>query len=295
VRSFATFDVQRALWCAEQAVQREPSHALAWARVTLLRVHAGDLDGALQGVDQVLTLGAPSGAVTRFHLGFPFVSWHHIKGRILLMQGRFHAAIEQFTRSGAFRDRAHAYRRIGEYEKAVADYTFLIAAGGEAGRVWDYHQRATPLWILGRADEALADYRRVRILLGRPSYADARAFLILRGLDRPKEADEILAAALRDVQDDWLRQIFRCLAGQITPDELVADGIARNNLEQLCEAYYYAGEVCLLSGQTAQAHQRFEQCVQSELDFDPDTEIGTPMNEFELAQWRLETLMANDE
>ena len=73
-------------------------------------------------------------------------------------------------------------------------------------------------------------------------------------------------------------------------DELVADGTSRNNLEWLCEAYYYAGEVCLLSGRQAEARKWFESCVRTGLKFDPDTELGTPMNEYELAQWRLESL-----
>jgi tetratricopeptide (TPR) repeat protein len=294
MRSLATFDRQRALWCAEQAVQREPTHALAWARLTTLRLVLGDLDGALRGADRVLALGAPSGPDTPLCLGFCPMSWHHLRGMILFRRGRFQEAIEEFTRLNTYISLAHAYRRIGEYEKAVAAYTRQIHGAGEATpRVWVFYQRATPLWILGRADEALADYRRVRVLLGKPFYSDARAYLILRELDRQEEAEQVLAAALREVENpSWLRQIFRCLAVDITPDELVADGKARNNLEQLCEAYYYAGEVCLLSGQRAEACQWFEQCVQTGLTFDPDTELGTPMNEYELAQWRLDTVCA---
>jgi hypothetical protein len=32
--------------------------------------------------------------------------------------------------------------------------------------------------------------------------------------------------------------------------------------------------------------------VQTGVEFDPDTLLATPMNEYELAQWRLETLPA---
>ena len=76
----------------------------------------------------------------------------------------------------------------------------------------------------------------------------------------------------------------------MTPDELIADGRARNNAEQLCEAYYYAGEVCLLANRPSAACQWFEQCVRTGVSSDADTELGTPMNEFELAEWRLETV-----
>ena len=61
----------------------------------------------------------------------------------------------------------------------------------------------------------------------------------------------------------------------------------------LCEAYYYAGELCLLDGRRDEARAFFEHCVETGLAFDPDTSIATPMNEFELAQWRLRTLFAD--
>jgi tetratricopeptide (TPR) repeat protein len=156
--------------------------------------------------------------------------------------------------------------------------------------VWCIYQRATPLWILGRTEEALRDYRDVRRLLGRPSYGDARAFLILREQGRVPEANDLLAAALRDVADAWLREILRCLAGELTPEALVAEAEARGNAEQLCEACYYAGEVCLLNGQPAEARTWFERGVATALTYDPDAGVETPMNEYELAQWRLETL-----
>jgi len=280
LRSFATLDLQRALWCARQAAQRQPSHALAWMRLAYLRAQTGDLDGALQGAEKLIQLGEDA------H------EWTIFEARILARQGRFQEALEKLDPLGPNYHRAHTYRRLGEYEKAVADYTRMIEDEPETAAVWHFYQRATPLWILGRTEEALADYRTVRIRLGRPGYWDARAFLILRELGRQEEAEKVLAAALRDVENpSWLRQVFRCLAGQLAPDELVADALARNNLEWLCEAYYYAGEVCLLSGRQAEARRWFEHCVQTGVEFDPDTELGTPMNEYELAQWRLESLL----
>ena len=282
LRSFATLEAGRASRCAQEAVRRDPSHALAWERLTWLGLHTGDLDGALRGADKLIELGRPAG------------EWISFKGHALDRQGRFHEAIEQFTRVGNYRDRANTYRHLKEYEMAVADYTRAVQQGGHAVSLWLFYQRATPLWILGRTDEALADYRQVRIRLGRPGYWDARTFLILCQQGRQREAEDVLNAALRDVKDGWLRQILRCVGGHLSPDELVADGLGRNNLEQLCEAYYYAGEACLLAGDRDAARQQFENCVRTGLDFDPDSvDLGTPMNEYELAQWRLESLFAD--
>jgi lipoprotein NlpI len=89
-----------------------------------------------------------------------------------------------------------------------------------------------------------------------------------------------------------LRQLFRCLAGELTPEELIADAAGRNNREQLCEAYYYAGEACLVSDQLAEARTWFGLCVDTGVEFDLDAFPLTPMNEYELAQWRLKSLPA---
>jgi len=279
LRSLATLEIPKALRCAQEAVARDPTHRLAWRRLIYLRVQTGDLEGALQGVDRLIALGEKP------------THWLAFKGHVLLRHGRVREAIEQYTRTEMYHYRAHAYRRLRAYDLAVADYTRVIEAYRrdrvESAATWHIYQRATPLWILRRTEEALRDYRDVRRLLGRPSYGDARAFLILREQGSVAEANELLAAALRDVADAWLREIFRCLAAELTPDALVANAEARRNPEQLCEAYYYAGEVCLLNGQQTAAREWFERCVATALAYDPDAGTETVMNEYELAQWRL--------
>jgi tetratricopeptide (TPR) repeat protein len=285
VRSFATLDLDRARHYAEQAVRLDPTIAPAWQRLTSLRLRAGDADGALEAAARLIALGADAGR------------WMIFKAQVLATQRRFREAIAEYTRlierdasySGVYAHRAHAYRRAGEYEIAVADYDRLLPAGA-AVDPWHLYQRATPLWILGRTEEALADYRRVRELLGRPFHSDARRFLILAHAGRRDEADAVLAAALRDVQDPWLRQVFTCLSGQLSPADLVASAAARGDPKHNCEARYYAGEVCLLRGEREAARDWFQQCVDTGLEFDPGTVPAVPMNEYELAEWRLRTL-----
>jgi len=281
VRSFATFDLATALRCAEQAVAREPSHILAWQRLAWLRADTGDLDGALKGADRLIELGHDPTQCAAF------------KGHVLTRQQKFQEAIEQFGLAQSPRERAFLYQRTGQYEKAVADYTTIIEHMGEPKYVWDYYQRATPLWILGRREEAVEDYRRARVLLGRPTYAEARRFLILHELGQRQEAEEVLAAARRDVEEPWLARIFRCLAGEITPEDLLVYAEELDTLEPLCEASYYAGEVCLRAGRRDHARAFFRQCVQTGLEMDPDTAFGTPMSEYELARWRLRSLFAD--
>lgn len=288
LRSLATLDTFYALRSVDEAVRLDAGHLLAWQRLAWLQLTTGDFENAARSADRLLTLGED------------FAEWTIFKGRALAQQGRFREAIDAYTRasdrrSDAILYRAHAWRRLKEYENAVADYTTVLEGQSEAtADVWHLYQRATPLWMLGRREEALSDYRRVRALLGRPFYSDVRQVLILREMGRQDEAREILESALRDADDkSWLKSILLCVAGQITPDALVASA-DHENREQLCEAFYYAGETCLLKDQRDQACRSFSRCVETGVQFDLDTVMLTPMNEFELAQWRLESLCSSE-
>jgi hypothetical protein len=78
----------------------------------------------------------------------------------------------------------------------------------------------------------------------------------------------------------------------LSPERLVTVAADRNDPQYLCEAYYYAGEVCLLSGRRTEARKWFERCASTGVEFDPDTDPVAPMNEYELARWRLDSLFA---
>ena len=218
--------------------------------------------------------------------------WAGARAAALALQKSVEAGGEVGEKAGTLKDR-HPQLPEAQLIFAHAAYRQELPSGSAIPFLEAALEGDPSLWV-GRAEEALEDYRQARIRVGWPLYYDARAFLILRELGRPREAEELLNAARRDVKDDWLAQIFSCLAGELTPGKLVADAVSRDNLEQLCEAYYYAGEACLLSERPAEAREWFEQCVRTGLVFDPDTpQLGTPMNEYELAQWRLDSLFAD--
>jgi len=285
LRSLAALDHANALRCAEECVQRDPSHALAWCRLTWLRNLAGDLEGTLAGADRLMALGRD------------VEEWTIHKGFVLASHGHLHAAISQFERlidrgaraSPALLYRAHTYRRLGEYERACADYTFLLDHSPERPHdPWFFYQRVVPLWILGRTDEAIADCREFRLRFGRPFYSDARLALILRERGQPDEASAVLERASREVEDPWLQHVYRCLAGELSPDGLIE--AAPKDTEHLCEAYYYAAEASLAAGQMDAARMWFQRCVDTELQIDPTAAMLSPMNEYELARWRLKTV-----
>jgi tetratricopeptide (TPR) repeat protein len=215
-----------------------------------------------------------------------------------MLAGRFDEAVHQFTdlismnpeSPWAHRYRANAHRGAGKYEEALVDLERSWECESSepgAGSSWLLFQRVTPLWIVGRLDEAaeMCVLAHEKMLI--PTYADARQFLILQSLERTAEGEEVMKRALATCRDAWLRKIFECLNGQLAPADLVK---AAANDEHLCEAYYYAGESCLLHGQTTEALEWFQKCVDTQLLFDPNTWTLEPMNEYELARWRLESL-----
>ena len=94
------------------------------------------------------------------------------------------------------------------------------------------------------------------------------------------------------MKDPWLQKVFDCLAGAIPPEQLVAE--AGSDEERRCEAFYYAGERCRVDGRTTGARRWLEECVGAGLILDPNTWPPDPMNEWELARWRLKTLWPDD-
>ncbi len=286
VESFATLDRDQALRCLDNAIHVAPEHRLARERSFALHIANRDYDRALAHVDS--SLDADPGSTVNLEN----------RGHVLLVSGRFPEAIRQYTEliertpeaERAYKLRAHACLGVGDYECAEADFkrAWDVEFQREgAGSGWALFQRITPLWILGRLEEAAEMCRATHERMLTPTYADARWFLILHELGRHEEAQAVLDEAREATGRPWLRNIFDCLANRVAPTALVdsADGE-----EHLCEAYYYAGEACLLQARTSEAIAWFEKCLATGMLADPNTWPPEPMNEFELARWRLSTL-----
>jgi tetratricopeptide (TPR) repeat protein/predicted Ser/Thr protein kinase len=288
LRSFATLSPQRAAACAHAAVTRDSSDVLAWERLARASVITGDLDEALRAAEKLLDIGEDPG------------EWPLFRGSILARLGRYEEAIQTYDHAlslnprkrTAYHQRAHVWRRLGDYSRAVADYTkaieLTLAAGGNT--VWTQYQRATAEWIGGNADAAAEDYRQARP--GPTYYCDARRYIILRDCGHVAEANELLQRALANVGDDvWLKSILRCLAGELAPEDLIAEAAAYDRPDRRCEAYYYAAETYRLAARMDLAQEYFKQCVGTGLVYDPHN-FPEPMNEYELAEWRLLQLAA---
>jgi tetratricopeptide (TPR) repeat protein len=295
LRSFATLDRTKALQCVRKATKLSPAELLGWERLAYLSELSGDTEEALSAADALLA-----------RAGDP-LRWIEFKTDVLVRQGRLGEAVEQYSALihdspgayGAYYGRARAYRRMEKYAEAVADYdqaiALALASGRDTNMGWMVYHRATPLWILGRMEDAARDYEAARLALGRPSFGDARLAIILREQGDPGKADEVINRALTGTAgtNPWLESILNCLGGRRTPDELIEIAVGRGKSRDLCEAYYYAGEAYRLGGRIERARDCFEKCLRTGVTYDPDSPTEL-MNEYELARWRLRQLTQSE-
>ncbi len=298
LRSFATLDLERARRCAERAVQHDRGHTWAWRRLAYLYLQLEDYESALRAARELQRFDdEPS-------------KWLTFEGRVLAAQHQYREALELYSQAVAaapntptpYTNRAHVYLCLRQYDSAIEDYSRAIELiRPRHSAAWELYRRANPLWITGEFDKAAADLREFHRVMGSATYAEARLYLLLREQARQLEKDggNTKAEAVRQEAQDVLNSlrsyvvpggelepISRCLCGEWTPDELVA-ATDQTDVEQLCAAYYYAGEVCLMNAQFNEAQAFFQKCVETDLPFDPDSPGLDPMSEYHLARWRL--------
>jgi tetratricopeptide (TPR) repeat protein len=284
LRSFATLDVHKALVWAREALVRDPEHQLALTCVTYLFEITGEPDSALATADRLIDLNYQT-------------RWPRYKVTLLLNLGRYHEAVDECDRWTIvfpdnyyfFHKRAKLKRRMGKYKDAESDFTAAIDRGGrdDARSAWQYYHRGTVRWMLDREDDAIADYLKAYEFLDEVTYANARLFILLNERGREKEADRMLADSRENANDNpWLKQIFDCLDGKLTPGQLAASAEANGEPAGLCEGYYYAGEAALLDGSIAEARGWFQKCIDTGVKYDPDNTLDT-MSEYDLARRRL--------
>jgi tetratricopeptide (TPR) repeat protein len=289
LRSFSTLNIEQALAWSHIALTHDPDHKLALENVARFSALTGDLEIGLAAASRLLEMGDPRRNV-----------WLLFRCTLMCRLGRPQDALREIdlaleiypAYSGNHQTRAQINRWLGDYAAAVEDYTRAIsyAEGSGQSSGWYYYHRGTPQWILGRLEEAAEDFRQSYRLLARTSYNNVRLVLVLHELGRHQEAEAALAEARLHTRggDHWLASILDCLAGEITPAQLVA-AVDPMDSQHLCEGRYYAGEVYLMRGRTVQAEEMFIACVTGCVTIDRGN-FRDRLSEFELAEWRLSQL-----
>lgn len=284
LRSFATVRPDHALECARTAVQRDSTHIPALDALAKLSLMQGDSVGAVEVARKLASWNVDR------------TEWTLFAGELLRWMGlykdaerEYSKAIEQYPRHPSYWFRRAQIRRLsGQHRDALDDFNRAIElAGSGRNSAWMYLHRAITQCIVGNPEAAVEDYRTARRLMTHATYADVRLYLLLRDLGREAEAADALARARPpDPADNWLGTIHASLAGEITPQELVAAADLANPM-QVCEAYYYAGELERLDGRHSQANEYFHLCVGTGFEVDRRSDRVDPMSEYELARWRL--------
>lgn len=293
LRSFATLDTARAADYAREAAQRDPQFWPAWHRLARAYLRLGRLEEALTASEHLLRLDP------NVH------EWSALKCQVLIRLDRLPEVLEEYRRiarlPGQARHanlwRGNVYMALERFADAAAEYSAVLApeVGSDTGiGAWARFYRGTVLWVLGRTRDAIEDHRAARALVGRVWFTDARLYILLRDEGCTDEAERFLREARHNVMpgETWLSQVLACLAGELTPDALVAEALHDSDPEHICEAYYYAGEVFRLAGNPARAALCFEECRRTGLRFDPSA-VPAPMCEYALAGWRLRCLAAS--
>ena len=300
VQTFATLKAEKALHYALGAMARNPDPELTillQSRLAFLHYEVGDGDAALAATEELIEQGVGPARWRLFQI-------HALMGLGRYAEALEHIAVaeEQPTSRGWLRLlKGRSYVCWQKPAEAIVAYT-EAESFYEKPR-WMYFERATPLWITGRIDEAAEDYRRFLAIQQRAFYADARLYLVLHELaERQRaagqlaeadatlaEAQAVLAAAHEGAPLGCLKDVCRCLRGDITPEALVAASGQRRDKEQ-CEVYYYAGEACLLAGRLDAALHWFGECVAMDMPIEPNTYPPSLMSEFHLARWRLQSI-----
>jgi tetratricopeptide (TPR) repeat protein len=288
LRTFTTGDPDQALAWSHIALTHDPGHKLATESVARLSSITGDLEAGLTAASRLLEMGDERRAF-----------WRNFRCTLLCRLGRpeealaeMDLAMEDGVPSDAiYAKRGKIQRWLGNHAAAVEDFSKAIEIMESKGQssAWYYYHRATPQWILGNFDEAAADYRQAYHLMARASYGNVRLVLLLREQGKTAEAEAALADARLHVGDDvWLAGILDCLAGDLTPGQLVAAAPIVDG-QKRCEGFYYAGEVHLREGRPDSARAMFTTCVEMGTLIDRGN-YHDHLSESELAEWRLSQL-----
>jgi tRNA A-37 threonylcarbamoyl transferase component Bud32/tetratricopeptide (TPR) repeat protein len=285
LRSFATVDVDRAVEYAREALARDADHELALHSLMRLSEIQQDWESALHAAERLSNNQYSSLASCRF------------RTKVLARLGRHAEAVQAAedliaSEPASFQGYylcAKLERICGNYERAEKYFSLAIEKRRDDDHLaaWDYYHRGTIRWLLDRRDEAISDYQSAYHLLTHLTFANARLYILLKEDKSERKAEMVLADVRQNSSaNDWLRQILECLCGTVTCEQLVSMASVDADSLKLCEAYYYAGEACMLSGKKAEAREYFSLCLTVGSRCDPENPMEA-VSEYELAEYRL--------
>ncbi|MHC4663324.1 MAG: tetratricopeptide repeat protein [Planctomycetota bacterium] len=252
------------------AIILKPDYAEAYNNRGIRKDDMEEYEGAIADYDKAIKLNPK------------FVKAYSNRGVSKRHMGDLDGAIEDYTKALeldpeniiALENRINVYREKKDLDNLARDYTAKAKLQPED--VWVWRQRAYVYFDLERLDEAQVDYEN-SISMGDPYdhqnlYSFFRIMLVkLRKgeFDRIRwDTKKLLSGWNEDTNDGWTKIVARFFAGELKEEEfikLAETEAGRTLLQQRCEAYYYAAEYRLASGDIEGAKKLYKKCVETEV------------------------------
>lgn len=175
----------------------------------------------------------------------------------------------------AYRWRATEYVRRNDYERALADYTYLLKRGTPDAAMF-FSCALTRLLAGGDARDILIDLQSTLNLAPDHGLASLFFWIVAKEAGEERRARHTIVRAVNCLApEDWYGKIARYYHGELSRQDLLA---AADDERRRCEAFYYIAEKIRVEQGSQQAAPWFQKCV----------ELGvTDSWEHRLARWRL--------
>ncbi len=280
------------------AIYLNPRAIPAYTTRANARLELGDLQGAIDDFGIQIATGYPDGlahvhyrrARAHYDLGNlslaladteaalrldqQLAAAHYLLGIIRHRSGQWGAALTAANRAVELRPDIQSFlvsrlwlrHELGQAEAALADADRLRKmADAEA---YPHYVRGSLLELLDKPEEAEGEYREAirKARLDRDTNTWHYASFFLDLLLRKRGAPDLgYLADVLEWEDDWQKRVALHLAGRIPAASLIEGSrqasTPRRQINQECEAYYYAGMLHWLAGRRAEALELLKQAA----------------------------------
>ena len=251
--------LEQALEDCDEAVRRDPNHAVAYnVRGSVYR-KMGEYDRAIEDLDHAL----------RLNPNFPFA--YNNRGNAYVDKGEYDRALEDFNEAlrldpeyaSAYNNRGDAYERKGDYARAIQDYTQALSLNPDFAIA--YNNRGNVHFYMGSFAQAVQDIEAaVDRGIGGP-YPFLWLFLAREraGLDGAKTLEVLVPEPDMDTWPGPIISYFQRKLSKAELQDMVEGSGSKLKARKVCEYNYFVGEAELLDGQAVSARAMLEQAVAS--------------------------------
>ncbi len=264
--------LDRAIADYTEVIKLDPGHAGAWQARGLTLSLKGNFSDAIVDFDRSLKLDPDSPD-----------SWF-LRAQTKSKQGELESALIDYneaakrdpTSVNIYINRGSIKAELGDAPGAIADFSFAIKQEPELSLA--HLDRGFYFYVVGDDSGAIEDLRRALELVSRHEsrdYQDSMDYLTLwEWLARQRQGQHEIAnervkshlnSRSQEFSGDWYESLARFLLDEISEGKLINTAEAhkdpKKRIGQRCEAYFYAANKCLLSGDVEKAIILLKKCI----------------------------------